>query len=419
LKNKKALYLLLIANAISQFAQGISMLAIPWYFASRLNATSTFSLIYAGATFISIFWGLYAGTLIDRFPRKNIFLGICMSSAVAMFSISSIGLITGDIPMFWIAFAFCFTLLNFNIHYPTLYAFGQEITERHQYRKTNSLLEVMGQAINVLSGGMAVLLIEGINTNIAGFSIDIEPWSIQKIFFMDGASYLLAMIIIAFIKYTPTVEKKISKAPILDRLKEGFTYLKQNPLIFYFGNFSYTVFIFVLIANHVLWPTYIDQHLGASGDTYATTRIFYAIGALFAGFFISKIFRQKSTIYSIISLMTIALISFLVLAITQDVQLLLIFSLGLGVANAGIRIQRITYMFNHIPNHVIGRTNSVFQSINVFLRAIFLLLFSLTFFSVGSNIIWTFAIAAAAILVSLFPLIIHYKSLKELKSEMD
>jgi len=72
LKNKKALYLLLSANAISHFAQGISMLAIPWYFAKHLNAASIFSIIYSIATFASLFWGLYAGTLIDRFPRKNI-----------------------------------------------------------------------------------------------------------------------------------------------------------------------------------------------------------------------------------------------------------------------------------------------------------------------------------------------------------
>ncbi|MCB0409746.1 MAG: hypothetical protein KDD29_05970, partial [Flavobacteriales bacterium] len=72
MKNKKALNFLFAANTISGFAQGISMLAIPWYFASVLNDSTTFGIIYAITTIISLFWGLYAGTLIDRYNRKII-----------------------------------------------------------------------------------------------------------------------------------------------------------------------------------------------------------------------------------------------------------------------------------------------------------------------------------------------------------
>src|SRR5690606_36612919 len=180
----------------------------------------------------------------DRFPRKNIFIGICFCSGIVVLAISAIGYINGSIPLFWVAFVFCFTLFNFNIHYPTLYAFGQEISEKKDYGKTNSLLEIMGQSTNVLSGGMAILLIEGLNTTIYGYSIHIEPWSLRRIFLMDGLCYFVAMSIIFFIKYTPTVIPKISKEPILSRLKEGFSYLKENTLLFYFGNASYTVFIF-------------------------------------------------------------------------------------------------------------------------------------------------------------------------------
>lgn len=416
MKNKKALYLLLSANAISHFAQGISMLAIPWYFAKQLNAASTFSTIYAVATFATLFWSLYAGTLIDRFPRKNIFLGICMLSSVVLLSVSATGYYLGETPMFAVAFVFCFTLFNYNIHYPTLYAFGQEITEKHNYSKTNSLLEVMGQSTNVLSGAMAVILIKGVNTTILGLPLTIKAWSIQKIFLLDGCTYILAMVLIYFIRYTPTVKNTISTDPIMVRLKEGFRYLRKNPLLFHFGNASYTVFIFVLISTHVLWPSYISQHLQAEGDIYATTKVHYALGALFAGFFINKLFRNKSTVYSIIVLMLIALVGFTVLASTKNIVLLYIFALGLGIANAGIRIQRITYLFNHIPNHIIGRTNSVFQSINIFLRAVFLGIFSIPFFSQGSNIIWAFVIASVAVFISLFPLLLNYKQLRKLKT---
>lgn len=389
------------------------MLAIPWYFAKHLNASSTFAAIYSIATFITLFWGLYAGTLIDRFPRKNIFLSICAVSAIVLLSVSSYGLLSGSIPMVLVATVFCFTVFNYNIHYPTLYAFGQEITEKENYSKTNSLLEVIGQSTNVLSGAMAVMLIEGINLSFGSFSINIEAWGIQEIFFLDGCTYLVAMVLIYFIRYIPTERNIISKEPIMKRLKEGFKYLKERPILFYFGNASYTVFIFVLIATHILWPLYIEDRLSLGGDIYALNKICYAIGAMLAGIFVSKLFRSRSSVYTIIYLMSIALLAFVGLIFNSNVYLLFFFALGLGISNAGIRIMRITYLFNHIPNNIIGRTNSVFQSINILLRSILIAVFSLAFFNSDGNVIYSFLIAAIAIAISLIPLLVHYKKLNQ------
>lgn len=414
MKNKKALYALLTANAISQFAQGISMLAIPWYFAKQLGEASFFATFYAIATFATLFWGLYAGTLIDKFPRKNIFIGLCLVSFTVLSIVSSYGFYAGAVPMTFVALIFCFTIFNYNIHYPTLYAFGQEISEKENYGKTNSLLEVIGQTTNVLSGAMAIVLIEGIDTNVFGYDLEIQAWSIQKIFALDACTYLIAMALIKSIKYTPTVEKvAISNENAWVRLKEGVQFLKANPLIFLFGNASYTVFIFVLVSTHLLWPMYIDQHLHVEGGIYATTKVLYAIGAVLSGFFITKLLKRINTITAVIILMSLATLAFTVLAVSQDVFILLGLGIFFGISNAGVRILRVTYLFNHIPNHIIGRSNSVFQSINIFLRSAFIGLFSLAFFSDGSNITWAFVIAALATLVSITPLLIFYKKLKK------
>lgn len=232
---------------------------------------------------------------------------------------------------------------------------------------------------------------------------------------MDGITYLIAMSLIYFIKYVPTVKNIISKEPVLVRLKEGIQYLKKRPEIFHFGNASYTVFIFVLISTHLLWPIYIEKHLGELGNIYAITKMNYAIGALFAGFFISIIFRKSNIIFSIIILMLIALSAFFILSISQSVSVLIGLAISLGIANAGVRIQRITYLFNHIPNHIIGRTNSVFQSINIFLRSIFIGIFSIAFFSEASNITWAFVLAGVVTALSLLPLVFNYKKLRDLK----
>jgi hypothetical protein len=54
--NPRALLLLFIANTISGAAQGISLIAIPWYFIDRLQAPVLFSQFYSIFTLASIVW---------------------------------------------------------------------------------------------------------------------------------------------------------------------------------------------------------------------------------------------------------------------------------------------------------------------------------------------------------------------------
>ncbi|NQX98277.1 MAG: MFS transporter, partial [Flavobacteriales bacterium] len=289
MQNKSALYLLIAANAVSGFAQGISMLAIPWYFSDILDASSTFGIIYGIATFLTLFWGLYVGTLVDRFPRKNIFLFITLIGALIIGFVALSGFYLGEVPMPLIGLVFCITLFIYNVHYPTLYAFGQEITEKKNYGKINSIIEIQGQATSVLSGALAAVLITGVNQDfldsigLNNIQLNIKPWHLHEIFLMDAFTYLIAFGLILMIKYRPTVSKIIDKGSILKRLKQGVGFLRENPLLFHFGVGSYAIFAMLLVHIHQLLPIYIHNHLSESSAVYAGAKILYALGALFSG----------------------------------------------------------------------------------------------------------------------------------------
>jgi len=74
MKNKQAILLLFLSNIISGLAQGISMIAIPWYFIEIVDMPEFFAVSYLLITFSTLFWGIYAGSLIDRYSRKKIFI---------------------------------------------------------------------------------------------------------------------------------------------------------------------------------------------------------------------------------------------------------------------------------------------------------------------------------------------------------
>ncbi len=416
MQNKSALYLLLAANSVSGFAQGISMIAIPWYFTDMLQQSSLFGIIYAITTGLTLFWGLYAGTLIDKYPRKNIFLFLCISGVFVLGGVSAFGFVTGNVPAYLAAMVFTYTILNYNIHFPTLYAFGQEISEKKNYGKINSLLEVNHQSVSVLSGGIAALLLGGISNNTFGnlfafLDFNIEPWSLQKIFLFDGLTYFLSFFLVLFIKYKPLENINRSSGNVWERLKEGLLFLKQNPLLFLFGNSSYVIFLVLLVTVHQLVPMYISNHLKEGGEIYAATEMIYALGALAAGIWINRLLQAKHTLKAIIILMLLTVFVYLWCSFTKATSILLATSIVLGLTNAGTRILRITYLFHHIPNHIIGRAGSVFQAINVLFRLFLILIFSMPYFAKGSNITWAYFTCGMFVFVCTLPLLFFYKKL--------
>ena len=78
---------------VAGFAQGITMLSIPWYLVSdRGDAEGKLvnAIMVATVTLLALFWGIYAGTLIDRYNRKRIFQVLNgIDSLVLIFAVPS------------------------------------------------------------------------------------------------------------------------------------------------------------------------------------------------------------------------------------------------------------------------------------------------------------------------------------------
>lgn len=392
------------------------MLAIPWYFKDVLEQSSLFGTIYFGATTITLFWGLYAGVLIDKYSRKKIFLVATTIGFLIVFGISLIGYINGEIPPALIALVFVATFFNFNIHYPTLYAFGQEVTTREKYGRLNSTLEVSGQSTAIISGAFAAVLLAGVDSSyleVFGLDFSITPWELHEVFMLDAATYLIAFLLILSIKYQPSyLDKVVIGETIFKKLKAGLLFLKTRPALLHFGWASTSVFAVVLIQVHQLLPVYVDNFLKADAHIVALSESFYAFGALFAGFGIRWLFKNTHLVNGVLWLMIFAVISLLACYFFDSTYVLFIAMLVLGLSNAGSRVLRVTYLFERIPNHLIGRSTTVFRSANVAMRMFLIGIFAIPFFVEQENIRYSYLVCGVFVFISIIPVVLFMKRLK-------
>ena len=422
MQNKQAVILLFIANIISGLAQGISMIAIPWYFVEVVSRPQVFASAYIIITFLTLFWGLYSGTLVDRYPRKKLFIIVNLICGILIGSIALYGFQMKYLPDLLVILVFGITIFNYNVHYPNLYAFGQEITEPKNYGKFNSYIEVQGQTTSVLAGAFAALLLTGTENNsleIAGLNFvlpfDFESWEIYEIFLMDAVTYIFVILFFSFIKYQRISTEHVQTGFLFDRLKGGLKYLNENPMIFLFGFLTYMLFAFTLVNIHVVLPSYVHNFLLMGGNVYASAEVYYSIGAIFSGILILRIFKYINPLKSIMILMAVVAIAFYLMFSYNVIWIFFIGNLILGITNAGVRILRTTFIFNNVPNNIIGRAGSVFGSLNIVIRMIMIGFFSLPFFSLNDNIRYAYLLGMSLMILVIFLLLIWYKRILSLK----
>lgn len=392
------------------------MIAIPWYFAQK-EMLSYFLVVYLLTNVGSMVWVPLSGTLIDKFDRKKIFLFITAVGGCFIGLMALLGFHLGKLPEVLVASVFVFTFLNYNVHYPNLYAFIQEITERKKYSMITSLMEIIGQCTTITAGAIATLLLEGTTDGILkvfGLSLNvgwnISAWEIHEIFMMDAITYFLSFLILSLIVYKPLSERKIEEGSTLSRLRTGWNYLMGNKAILWYGVLSYMVFVAMLMEAFYLGVSYVSKHLQESGDVYANSKMAYALGAISVGLTLKHLFSKVPIpALTIVLTFSTAFVFFMQFA-TRSIPLFFVMLFILGISNAGTRIARVTYLFRNVPNQVFGRAGSIFFLSNIVFRILLLLLFTLPFFNTGNNVIYAYLFISILLVMAGLLLVKNYRT---------
>jgi MFS family permease len=390
--NRKALSLLFLANSISGMAQGISMIAIPWYFTVTLGKHVSFGVFYGIITIGSCFWSIYAGSIIDKYDRMKIFQIQSLLGLVLVGFCSWAMKQNMEIEWLFAGIVFAFTSFVYNLHFPNIYAFAQEITPKSNYDKIISFLEIQGQTTFIIGGAIAALLMNGIDTNLSIMghefveSIKLSKCSLSEIFMLNTIAYLLTFLIIIQIKYQSIDPRRIEVEGVWQRLNTGWNFLKTRSSLLLYGWLSLALFVCVLLISFYLMPVYVSEFLNAKSHIYASSELFFAIGAMLTGFITRHLWLKHDEIRRTVFFLGLGVLVLFSFALSKNLLLFFTANIVLGFSNASIRYCRISFFWKIVPNDLIGRVSSVLNLSSYFLRATFGFLFTASIFQNAKGI---------------------------------
>lgn len=281
LKNKNFLALW-IAQIFSQLADRVIFVVFVAVIANKFVFASTThqSLLYVAFTIPAVLLTAVAGVFIDKWNKKHVLIAtnITRASLIAL------------LPLFSKTI-FGIYVLAFLVSSITQFFVPAEASTIPATVRKDQLLSANSLFTATMMGSI-----------IFGFVLGdplINIFGLKEVYIAISSLFILSMISLLFMKYKPTKGEETQHKTFkefTDELKEGFVYIKSNPIILnamlkLSALFSIIVMLCILaisISQQILYP--LNPALGAQKFVYivASSGVGMVIGSLIVGKFFKK-----------------------------------------------------------------------------------------------------------------------------------
>jgi MFS family permease len=372
-----------VAMFISLFGSGMNFAGVSWYILAATHSTVKVSLQVIVVTLPGLFVPFLGGVLIDRFDRR--YLGVLLDLVRGFFVLATAYIAWRGNLQLWHLYAMTLiTGIGSAMYWATVNALVQEVIPPSQFTGANAAVLVGVQSGFLIAGSFI-----GFIYNTAG---------IAGILAIDGATYFVSAYCLYQVRRgylsprehlkhprefsdvtevaaqalgtgeNPEVaEAGLSLAMYAD-LREGFAYLKQQPLVLALGITHSIMMAGVVSANVVLVALVSDiLHSGAPGLGFLEAG--WAVGAICGGIIASQLpTRLRMPLY-VAACAGLALghlatpfVAFLIGAVA--LQILFGFFRALGGVVAQSSLMSI------VPRHFMGRTQSAMAILTTIVQLI-------------------------------------------------
>lgn len=358
LLNEKSIFLnrnfmlLFIGKIISILGDQIYSFALSWYILGITKSSMQMSIFLIINGVVSAIVSPFGGLIADRINRKKILVFMDIVRGIVIIICS--GLLIFNLLQIWMLYvgsiilAFCGAVFS-----PAASALIPNIIDEEQLPQASSMDQFVG-SLCTISG----MVIGGVLFSLVGIS---------GVFILNALSYLISSIMEASIRlpYKPNKNNEISFTikefnKIINRLVEGFIYIKQNGILYYLVA-MYAMFYLITIPLIMIYFPYIfNVMLKALPFQAALCQGAGSIGIIIASIFVPFLLKRISLKKSIFWGLSICSCIIFIEAILLHFQKMGCFSnwsMTILFTIAGI-IVGISLTFFNVPITVIFQKNT-------------------------------------------------------------
>lgn len=353
----KSFTTLVFANFISRFGDSLDSIAFGWMVYILTGSKLLLGTLLAVNAIPNILFSAFAGVLVDRLKKKNVLIvgyigrGIMVSIVAFLFMTKLLR------P--WHLFIFTFINSTFeSFTSPAQAAILPLLLPKELFLPANSISTSAYKFAELIGLGAA-----GVIITILGIS---------GAFFIDGATFFIAAILILFIKVKNDISSttKLTLNSYFSEFKEGFSFIKNNKLL-------RTIIILFALINlclspvGVMLPAFVKENLKSGPEMLSILGISLTVGMILGGFLVAQ-FGSHFKISTLVILGFFSLgINYALLCIPGNIITNTTIScilasalfglIGLAVPVISSPIQ--TYCLNVTPGEILGRVSAVLSMV--------------------------------------------------------
>ncbi|NOV04187.1 MFS transporter [Paenibacillus planticolens] len=222
-----------------------------------------------------LLFSLFAGIVVDKFPKKNILLVTQTVSMILAFTLATL-VLTDSVKYGYIIVLAILLGLNNTLDMPTRQAFNIEIVGKEDLMNAIALNSTTFNMARIVGPSIGAVMMAWLGAG----------WC----FLLNGFSFVAVLYGLFQIQAAPYVRKNTSRDGIMKEIKDGIVYIARDPLL------AQTVLLVTVIGTlafnfNILIPVFTKNVLHLGETTYGTLMSCLGVGS-FAGA-LTMSFRSK------------------------------------------------------------------------------------------------------------------------------
>ncbi|WP_315068163.1 MFS transporter [uncultured Clostridium sp.] len=265
-----------IGMCVSLIGTWMQNIAQPWLAYTLTNSPFLLSLIGIAQFTPMLIFSLFAGVVIDKFPKKKILL-FTQSASLVITLILAILVWTGKV-QYWhiLIMATALGIVN-TVDMPSRQSVIIELVGKEDLMNAIALNSMVFNLARIVGPAIA-----GIVMGYAGIAI---------CFFVNAISFCAVVISLLFIKLNSVVKKSKDNARVLEEIKDGLKYIYDKKILLY------TTLILTIVGTfapnfNVLVPVFAKEILNQNEAGFGILMSFMGFGSFLGAMFITTLSKS-------------------------------------------------------------------------------------------------------------------------------